>query len=175
MKAAFFKIWTDRIEPFLLWIWSQRIELFSWIWRERNETLISLNMTPRTVFEKKNMKLHFLKYDSKSWTFFLWILIQRVEPFFVEYDSKELKLFFLNMYSKNWTLSPFWIWLKELNSFFSDTTQYDSKNRTLFLWIWRKDLNLFVIWRKELNLFLNMTQRIEVFVRKYDSKDWTLL
>ena len=69
---------------------------------------------------------------------------------------------------------------------------YDAKNwsffcktqRTFFLWIWRKELNL-LMRRKELSLFLNMTQRIESFFeekskiwtsyfQEYDSKNWTL-
>ena len=63
--------------------------------------------------------------------------------------------------------------------------KYDAKSCTLFLWIWRKELNPFLwIWRKEMNtFFFHLTHRIEPCVKKEtqrmellikDSNNWTV-
>ena len=147
----------------------------------------------------------FFWYDSKNWTSFLfdsknWTFLnmtQRIEPFFLNTTHRIEPFFWMWLQE----LNPFLrMWHKELN-FFENATQrieifffflkkketqrieplffeYDSKNWTLFLWTWRKELNPF---------FLNTIHRIEPFVSwiwftelnplflEYDSQNWTFL
>ena len=146
---------TRRIEPFLFFNTTQRIEPFI-IWlKELSLFLICSNALN-----------FFLWYDSQNWTFSY--MTQGNELLFFKYDSK---IFFFNQRIEcffNISQRTVFLWLrglnffrrKELNPFSSNMTQrienfffeYDAKNWTLFLWIWRKELNTFS---------LNMTQRIE--------------
>ena len=80
-------------------------------------------------------------------------MTQKIDIFF-EYDSK------------NWTF--FSIWHKEIE---------------LFCWMRLKELNLFSMWFKEFFLtkmtlsilpFLKYDSRIELFLKNYDSQNWTL-
>ena len=65
-----------------------------------------------------------------------------------------IELFFTK--SKNWSFLPIWL-TPRIQAFW--TFSYDSKNWTVS-WIWLKELNLFFSkWLKELNLFLKMTQK----------------
>ena len=87
-----------------------------------------------------------------------WTCFNELNPFFY-HDSKTWTLFSFRCDSKNWTLLL--IWLKELNFLFHMTRRLDpfwydleelnllkkddSKNWTLFLIIWLKELNSFLI------------------------------
>ena len=97
-------------------------------------------------------------------------MTQRNEPFFFSISLKEL-----NPLKKNKVviqrIELFLVWLQELNFF-----QYDSRNWTLFLWIWPKNWTLFSwIWRKELNPLFLEYDAINWTVKflKYDAKNWT--
>ena len=128
-----------------------------------------LNMTHRIdpfILSMTQRIQHLLKYDSKNSTlFFIWLkelkmthsknwtlffkMTQRIEPSSLQYDLQKL--------------NPFKIWLKELNLYFLNSTNWIS-----FTWI--NELNLlfkmtqgielsFFTWLKELNLFLNIWER----------------
>ena len=158
---------TQRIEPFISWIWRLELDLFS-------------------------------KYDSKSWTIFensldmtqrfelilliwleemnsFWNMTHRIEPFFFEFDSQNWNLF-LNITERIELL--FLTRLEEL-SFFLNTTQ-----RIEHFWIRLKEFNTLLIWLKDFFQKKKTTQRIEpffkirlkvlFFVKKIDSKNWTL-
>ena len=133
----FFFYWTRRIEPFLFNT-TQRIEPLFKMWLFFNDLK---NWTSFFFFGKITQRIGL---DSKTW----WLpdlkLLSWIMTLFFEKKKllKELDQIF---------------WLKEL------FLLYDSKNCTLFLWIWRKELNPFS---------LNMTQRIEPF--ENDAENWTL-
>ena len=83
-------------------------------------------------------------------------MTQRIEPSFEKFDFQELNLLK--------------IWLKELNLFFSLTQKIAP-----FFPVWLTELNLFLIWVPEFNSSKKKkTQRIELFKKKEDSKNWTL-
>ena len=185
---------TQRIERFFIFDVTQRLEPFSWYDARIEPSFLHDSKT--WAFLTWLKELTFFEYDSKNWTLFL-------------DDSKELNAFFFSFRcdAKNWTFFKnttqrielfFFENINELNEnwIFSNMTQrieqsffeYDSKNWTLFLWIWRKGLNLFFFEFDAMHwiLFsLNMTQRIESFFpwiwRKelnhlfleYDAKNWT--
>ena len=58
------------------------------------------------------------------------------------------------------------LWLEGLDFF------YDAKNWTLFLWIWRKELNFLSYATQRIEPSSYLPQRIELF-SQYDSKNWT--
>ena len=130
--------------------------------------------------KKKLTELNFFV----NWTVYFLSMTQRIEPLNFLYDAKIWTLFqhitqridFFEKESKNWTF--WWIWLKELNSFW----KCDSKNWTLFGSMPQR-IELFLeVCTKKFNFFSNTTQRIEFFQIWlkdlnlsfwHDSKFWT--
>ena len=139
-----------------------RIELFQ-IWLKEMNYFFFKNDSKNFFQKKKNLKEFFFNISQRI----DFNMTQRIESF-LSFWRKELKTFSSNM-------------TQRIENFFFE---YDAKNWTLFLWIWRKELNLLLwmrrkelnlflflkelsLWLKELNLFsLNMTQRIESFFEK---------
>ena len=198
----FFPVWLKELNPFKKWLKElspffnmiQRIELsfrnmsffFKKIW------LKELFFWKKTWLTELNL---FLTWLIENWTL-LFNMTQRIEPFF-QYESKNwiwlkgLNFFFVSIWLKelspflddsNWTLFSFSMWLKEWNPFLF---RCDSKNWTLFLSMWLKELNLFFVWPQELKLFFQCDSKkkiepllliplteLNTFV-KYDPKNWT--
>ena len=171
---------TQRIEPFFLWMWRQELELF-------------LNMTQRIEpfsYLKQRNELLFLWYEWLQELFFQTKNTQWIELF--EIWLKELNIWTMCQKedSESGTLLKFFLkWLIELNLFFFEPFQDDSKSWSLFS-IWLKELNpLFFSKRlKELNIFFfsKNAQRIEPLFHlnyfftwlnelnffQFDSKSW---
>ena len=180
---SFFLNMTQRIEPFISWVWRKELDCFS-------------NMTQRNEL--------FSKSDSKNWFFLIWLTELNL---FIFYDSQNWTFF--DNDSKNWTLSflgttqflnSFLIWLKELNSFLL-RKDHDSKNWTYFQYdskYWIKEFNLFgfffqkknmtqriepfflnmtlgidLFWGMTQRFFQNMTLRTELFFSNVTQKNWT--
>ena len=147
------------------WILTQRIELFSWRWRNELNLLwpTELNHWKKWLFLlEKNSNCRTLLLVTQRIDFFSTWLTElnpifyyyRIEPFFSTWFI-EIEHFFCWQIWLKVPVYPFWkICLKELNSLF----EYDSKNWTFF-----KN------WLKDLNFFFKITQRIEPSF-KYDSK-----
>ena len=189
-ELNFFLSMTQRIELTFFWIRLNESIPFFWMWlnwnlgwkkKSKNWTFLTQNWTFLHMTRRieplfmnlfsiwlKELK-SFLQYDSKSSTFLVCSnMTQRIEPFF-EFWLQELNFFWLGLTE----LDPFsWIWLRELKiswfffmspriELFSKMTQ---RIEPFFLWIWRKELNLFS---------LNVMSRIWIFL--YDAKNWTLL
>ena len=87
-------------------------------------------------------------------------MTQRIELIFEWLELNFLKwlkeMNFFNFDSQDWTLF-LWIWRKELDFFVS--------------WVWRKDLDPFQIWRNELDPFQIWRKELDPF-SKYDSKNF---
>ena len=177
-ELAFFLSMTQRIEPFIFWIWRTELNpLFSNLYRI--EPFFSKNWTP-----------YFWLY-SKYWIFFL-STAQRIEPcflwledFFLKKKTHRIELFFKsNMtqririfynYFKHLKMTQrielfvFWVWL--LFFFFS---KIDSQNWTFFPLSTLQNWTFF---------FSNVTRRIESFSLrlkelhliffKFDCENWT--
>ena len=131
----------------------------------------------------------FFSCDAKNWTFFLFAsknwgfflnMTQRIEPFFLQFDSKNWTFLFLQYDSKNWT---FFNMTQRIERLF----EYDTKNWISF-WGWFKESNSFLnTTRRMKRFFLNTTQWIEpsltwleefIFFQKKkrnDSKNWNFL
>ena len=174
-----FENMSHRIEPFFL-ILLKELNLFS-KYDSKNWTFFSVEL--------------FFQYDSKNWTLFfriwpkelnLFWMTQRIELLFLTQGIERFSIWpkewnFFEKKRKNWTFfsltqkieffqydTPNWTFLNEntthrIELFFLITTHRNG----LISWIWRKDLNPFVlIWLKELTSFSHMTQRIELFILK---------
>ena len=120
------------------------------MWPSRKGSILWVILKKKSIlwvifFMTQRIELFFL-----TWTFFLSRKMgQRIEPFFLEYDSKNWTLF-LEYVSKNWTL--FLEYDSKNWTFFLNMTQKiafcscDSKNWTFF-WTWLKGLiHLSKIW-----------------------------
>ena len=156
---------TQKYRTFFFFIRLNDSNPFYWMW------LKNWNFGWKNSQKIQNCFLHdwknrtrFFQYDSKNWTFSIWLkdlILFSVTP--------RIELFWLGLTE----LDPFsWIWLRELKiswfffmspriELFSKMTQ---RIEPFFLWIWRKELNLFS---------LNVMSRIWIFL--YDAKNWTLL
>ena len=136
---------------FLVWLfffknWLSELNFFS------NVTLKIEPFFFRTLLEELNPSLKelnfFSKFDCENWTPSLIRLKNWLEKFdwwfcFCKYDKS------------NWFF--FWIWLNELNFFFS----YDSKHSTFVFKMTLRTELFFRYVPKKLNFFLHMAQRIE--------------
>ena len=138
-ELIFFWNMTHTIEPLVMNLFfnmTQRIELFCFL------DLIFTVWLREFNFWKKKKKT----YWRKELNLTSWVWRKELNPL-QKYDSKNRTFFSKEKDSKNWT---FWEkWLKELNLFFSNTTQ-------------------------RIEFFFNTTHRIEPFLLVYDAKNWTL-
>ena len=98
--------------------------------------------------DSKNWTLFVFNNDSKDWTLCKWLI--------------QLSLFYEPLLNKSWTFV--FIWLKELNLLSILLKRF---------WVLFKDLNSFWIRLKNWNLWLKNSQKIELFPKNYDSKNWT--
>ena len=179
---------TQRIEPFISWIWrldldlfskydskswtifensfdmTQRFELILLIWLEEMNSFL-IRLEELSFFFNTTQRIeHFWIRRKEFNTLLIWL-----KDFFSKKRLKELNLFKYDskccFCEKNW--------LKELNSFFFG---YDSKNWTLFFWYDSKNWTYFqydskywifqtkIMTQRIHFLFIkNMTQRIELF------------
>ena len=110
--------------------WLKKLNLFS-VWLEDLNFLLEMSQRIKPFWKKKK----------KRW----------LEELIFRKISIKIKKHFLMIQRINWTL--FSEWLK-------DFVEYDSKNRTFFLWIWLQ----------ESTFFKKYVLRI---VLKYDSQNWT--
>ena len=180
---------TQRIEPFLLWMWRQEFDFFL-EYDAKNWTLFLFDAKKRTFISRYEwlQELYFSnKKYSMNWTFEIWLkelniwtMCQKKDS---ENGSKNWTFCFSQNVSKNWIFFKKKKMLKELNlSFIWTTLLHDSMNWTFFS-IWLEELSLFQydskeldfffffwIWLKNLNLRLSMTQRSEPFF-EHDSKN----
>ena len=174
-STSFLRIWpknwpfflnmTQRIEPFISWVW--RTELNPFCKSVLNWTFFFLNTTQTfehvwKIWLKELNSLFLIKLEVLNSLF--WIRLKELNPFF--WDSKEL-FFFSKNDSKNCTL--FWnkTWLKELEFFYNyfenwGSFEYDSNfEQKLTL---RTEPFFFKCDSKKFNLFFsNVTRRIESF------------
>ena len=177
---------TQRIEPFISWIWRLDLDLFS-KYDSKSWTIFenSFDMTQRfeliLLIWLEEMNSFLIRLEELS---FFFNTTQRIEHFWIrrkEFNTLLiwLKDFFQKNDSKNWTFLKYDSkccfceknWLKELNSFFFG---YDSKNWTLF-----SDMT------QRIEPIFNTTRSIEFFKqklwlkefifinKKHDSKNWT--
>ena len=152
-RTFFFLNTTQWIEPIFLNV--SQIEIFGW-----------------KIVKKKN-KIDFFTWPEESNPLFF-NMTQRIEPFSI--GLKDSMLFSLTQrielcLNRTDRIGPFFLnmtqrieifsWFFYMSTFFKN----DAENWTLFLWIWRKELNPFFFECdvKNLIFFLNMTQRIEPF------------
>ena len=142
-ELTFLEKWVKYLNPF--WKWLKELNFFHMI----------------QIIEP------YFKIGSQNWIFWSYF---KYWVFFQKKNSKNWKNWtLLGYHSKDWTFFSWKIWLKELNSFFS---QFDSKNCS----------NLSFSWFKYLDLF-HMTQILEpsflrdsntwTFLKIFDSKKWT--
>ena len=154
---SYFLNMTQRIEPFISWIWRKELNPLFLEYDAKNWTLFS-NMTQRigSFFQIWLKEMNFFQKtnDTNNWTFF-WVLEWNS---FLPYESKNWNFF--NM-THRIEIFCFWIWLTELNlfsqwlkEFNSFFLGYDSRIE-LFFWYGLKELNSFLKKKK------TMTQRIE--------------
>ena len=82
------------------------------------------------------------------------------------------EIFFMNIIQR---IELLWIWFKEVSLFLTWLKKWtflsNMTQRSELFWTFEP---LLLVWRKELNFFLDLTQRIEPFSRS-DAKNWTFL
>ena len=202
----FFNI-TQRIEPLFeydsknwisFWVWLKKSNFFFFEYDSMNRTHFlecesNWNFWLKNSQKKKN-KIDFFTWPEESNPLFF-NMTQRIEPFSI--GLKDSMLFSLTQrielcLNRTDRIGPFFLnmtqrieifsWFFYMSTFFKN----DAENWTLFLWIWRKELNPFFFECdvKNLIFFLNMTQRIEpfsyltqrnelLFLDMNDSMNWT--
>ena len=163
---------TQRIEPFFLldatnWTFCLfAAKNWAFFWKLLKELNLFCMTLRNELFQIWLTELNFFSNMTQR-IYLKNIFLKDLNPFL--FDSKNwpfsnmtqrIEPFFFEYDAKNWTLL-LRIWRKELNPFFFE---HDAKNCTLFLWIWAKNWAFFYIWLKELNLFFS----------EYDSKNWTI-
>ena len=170
---------------------TQRIELFLLI--DMTQRIVFSHMSHRIehFFETKELNLLF------SWHKELNLFEDYLTPRFKTFVNREMELFEFG--SRNWGLfnniTQKWLTLFGHDSQSSTFFQHDSQNWTFLKNMIHRDWTLlynmtrkwvhFLVWLQEYFYFTkcmtqlnwsfleNMTQRIEIFERKKDSKNWT--
>ena len=175
---------TQRIEPFISWIWrldldlfskydskswtvfensfdmTQRFELILLIWLEEMNSFL-IRLEEMSFFFNTTQRIeHFWIRRKEFNTLLIWL-----KDFFSKKRLKELNLFKIRLkvlflwkkLTQRIELFLFWLRLKELNSFFL---------------IWLKELNLFSTRLEVLN-FSNDSKNSFFIYKKHDSKNWT--
>ena len=122
--------------------WRTLFTFVTWYDKLTNDDFLMINiMSPITTSTGRLQESQLTFWTWLTELNFLLYMTQRLEPSSLQYNLQKL--------------NPFKKWLKELNLYFLNLTNW-----------------IFFTWLNELNLLFKMTQRIELFF-EHDSKNWT--